>query len=78
MVSEPRLRRFWIAHKLEMHVYSNVLPYCGCPCFLNRMDLPQDTIEEAAESVNPREQGPLASNPSELVRSDRDILTEPT
>ena len=25
MVSEPRFRRFWIAHKLEMHMYSNVL-----------------------------------------------------
>ena len=25
VVSEPRFRRFWISHKLEMHVYSNVL-----------------------------------------------------
>ena len=25
VVSEPRFRRFWIAQKLEMHVYSNVL-----------------------------------------------------
>ena len=25
VVSEPKFRRFWIAHKLEMHMYSNVL-----------------------------------------------------
>ena len=42
------------------------------------MDLPQDTVEEASESVNPREQGPSASNPCESVRSDRDIPVEPT
>ena len=36
------------------------------------MDLPQDTVEKAAESVNPREQGPSASDPSESVRSDLD------
>ena len=71
-----RFRRFLIAHKLEMHVYSNVLAYCRCPYFLNRMDRPQDTVEEAAESVNPREQGPLAFDPSELVISDCD--TKPT
>ena len=40
------------------------------------MDRPRDTVEEATESVNPREQGPSASDPSESVRSDRD--TEPT
>ena len=42
------------------------------------MDLPRDTIEEAIESVNPREQGPSASDPSKSVRSDCDIPTEPT
>ena len=36
------------------------------------MDQPRDTIEEATKSVNPREQGPSASNPSESVRSDHD------
>ena len=25
VVSEPRFRQFWIAHKLEMYMYSNVL-----------------------------------------------------
>ena len=42
------------------------------------MDRPRDNVEEAAESVNPREQGPLASDPFESVRSDRDIPTNPT
>ena len=40
------------------------------------MDRPRDTVEEAAKIVNPREQGPSASNPSESVKSDHD--TEPT
>ena len=39
---------------------------------------PRDNFEEAAKSVNPREQGSLAYDPSELVRSDRDILVKPT
>ena len=42
------------------------------------MDLPRDIVEEVAESVNPREQGPSASEPSESVRSDRDIPTKLT
>ena len=42
------------------------------------MDRPQDNVEEAAESVNPREQGPLASDPFESIRSDRYIPVEPT
>ena len=41
------------------------------------MDRPRDSVEEAAESVNPREQGPSASDPSKSVRSDRDILAKP-
>ena len=49
----------------------------GCPCFLNRMDRPRDTIEEAAESVNPKEKGPPAFDLSESVRSDRDIPVDP-
>ena len=39
------------------------------------MDRPRDTVEEAAESVNPREQGPSASDPSESFKSDRDTET---
>ena len=42
------------------------------------MDLPRDTVEEATKSFNPREQGTSASDPSESVRSDSDILTEGT
>ena len=41
------------------------------------MYLPQGTVEEASERVNPREQGPSASNPFESVRSDRDIPAKP-
>ena len=40
------------------------------------MDRPRDTVEEVTNSVNPREQGPSASDPSESVRSDHD--TKPT
>ena len=42
------------------------------------MDRPRDNVEEGAESVNPKEQGPLASYPSESVRSDCDIPAKPT
>ena len=42
------------------------------------MDLPRDTVEEATESFNPKEQGPSAFDPSKSVRSDRDIPIEPT
>ena len=39
--------------------------------------MPIGISEEAVESVNPREQGPSASDPSESVRIDRDTeLTE--
>ena len=41
------------------------------------MDLPPDTVEEDTESVNPKEQGPSASDPSKSIRSDRDIPVEP-
>ena len=41
------------------------------------MDRHQDNIEEVVDSVNPREQGPSAFDPSESIRSDRDIPTEP-
>ena len=37
------------------------------------MDQLRDTVEEATESVNPKEQGPLASDPSKSVRSDHDM-----
>ena len=36
------------------------------------MDRPRDIIEEATESVNPREQGPSTFDPFESVRSDCD------
>ena len=42
------------------------------------MYLPQGTVEEASERVNPREQGLSASNPFESIRSDRDIPAKPT
>ena len=42
------------------------------------MDQLRDTVEEATESVNPKEQGPSASDPSESIRSDRNIPVEPT
>ena len=41
------------------------------------MDRPLNAIEEAAESVNPRDQGISASNPSESVRSESQVLAEP-
>ena len=46
--------------------------------FLNRMDRPQNPVEEAAESVNPREQGLSASNSFESVRSESNVPNEPT
>ena len=39
------------------------------------MDRPLNPVEEAAESVNPREQGLLASDPSESVRSESNVPT---
>ena len=45
--------------------------------FLNRMDRPPNPDEEAAESVNPREQGLLAFDPFELVRSESNVPNEP-
>ena len=41
------------------------------------MDHPPNPYEEAAESVNPRDQGISASDPSESVRSESHIPTEP-
>ena len=51
-------------------------PNANVLVFLNRMDRPQDTVEEVVESVNPREQGPSSSNPSKSFRSNHD--NEPT
>ena len=42
------------------------------------MDLPPNPIEEAAESVNPKEQGLLAYDASESVRSKSNVPNEPT
>ena len=41
------------------------------------MDCPPNPTEEAAESVNPREQGLPASDPSEYVISESQVSTEP-
>ena len=41
------------------------------------MDRPPNLIEEAAESVNPGDQGLSASDPSEYVRSESQVPTEP-
>ena len=37
------------------------------------MERPQDTVEESAESVNPKDQGPSAPGPFELARGEHDI-----
>ena len=42
------------------------------------MVCPPNSVEEDAESVNPREQGLLASDPFESVRSESNVLNEPT
>ena len=77
VISEPRFRQFWIAHKLEMHVSIMCWPNANVLVFFNRMDRPRDTVEEVAEIVNPREQGSSTSNPFESIRSDHDTeLTE--
>ena len=41
------------------------------------MDRPPNPIEEATESVNPRDQGLPASDPSEYVKSESHALAEP-
>ena len=42
------------------------------------MDHPPNQVEKAAESVNPREQGLSASDPSELIRSESNVPNKPT
>ena len=41
------------------------------------MDRPPNLTEEAAESVNPGEQGISVSDPSESVKSENQVPTEP-
>ena len=41
------------------------------------MDRPPNPAKEAAESVNPRDQGLPASDPSEFIRSESQALAEP-
>ena len=41
------------------------------------MDRPPNLTEKAVESVNLGEQGIFASDPSESVRSESQVLTEP-
>ena len=38
------------------------------------MEQPQDIVEESAESVNPKDQGPSALGPFELARGEHDVL----
>ena len=42
------------------------------------MERPQDIVEESAESVNPKDQGPSAPGPSKLTRGEHDVLVVPT
>ena len=42
------------------------------------MDQSRDTVEETDESVNPRNQGPSVSVPSDSVEGDRDVPVVPT
>ena len=42
------------------------------------MDCPPNPVEEATESVNPREQGLSTSDPSESVKSESNVPNEPT
>ena len=42
------------------------------------MDHPPNPIEEAVESVNLREQGLSASDPSKSIRSEGNVPNEPT
>ena len=37
------------------------------------MEQPQDTVEESAEIVNPKDQGPSASDPSKPARGEHDV-----
>ena len=37
------------------------------------MERPQDTIEESAESVNPKDQGPSIPDPFEVARGEDDV-----
>ena len=41
------------------------------------MDRPPNLAEEAAESIDRGDQGLPASDPSEFVRSESQVLTEP-
>ena len=41
------------------------------------MDRPPKPVEEAVESVNPRDQGLSTSDPSEYVRSESHAPSEP-
>ena len=40
---------------------------------VNKMERPQDTVKESVEGVNPKDQSPLALDPSELVRVEHDV-----
>ena len=40
---------------------------------VNKMEQPQDTVEESVESFNTKDQGPSALRPSELARGEHDV-----
>ena len=40
---------------------------------VNKMEQPQDTVEESAESIDPKYQGPSAPGPCEPTRGEHDI-----
>ena len=40
---------------------------------VNKMEQPQDTVEESVESVNPKYQGPSVPSPSEPARGEHDV-----
>ena len=40
---------------------------------VNKMEQPQDTVEERAESVNPKDQGPSAPGPFEPARGEHGV-----
>ena len=40
---------------------------------VNKMERPQDTVEESVESVNPKYQGPSTPSPSKPARGEHDV-----
>ena len=75
VVSEPMFRCFWKIIRLKTYLHSIVSSffyfiyiYIG-----NKLEQPQDTVEESAESVNPKDQDPSSPGPSESARGEHDV-----